>query len=206
MRRFLTAAILLTALALAKDKKLPTGTAGNELIQFTGTVLDVDELKQLFGTDFGENYVVIDATLAPRSDKPCEVHLDDFLMRSEQTGEHTGPVVASQIAGSNTIVFKRPDAPASRGGFGGGFGGIMMGGGGVNMPPANPGKAEVKTRDGRNPLLDVLNRKILPEKPITETVSGLLFFPMEKEKPKNLVLIYTTPSEQQDKKLRIKFK
>jgi len=36
----------------------------------------------------------------------------------------------------------------------------------------------------------VLDAKILPEKKTDQTVSGLLFFPLEKQKLKDLELIY----------------
>ena len=74
-------------------------------------------------------------------------------------------------------------------------------------------KTEIKTSEKRDPLLDVLKRKILTEKPVNEPVTGLLFFSLDKEKPKNLVLVYTTPappatdeSAAAIPKLRIKFK
>jgi hypothetical protein len=51
-------------------------------------------------------------------------------------------------------------------------------------------------------MLEKLKLKILAEKSIGAPVTGLLFFPLEKEKPKSLELIYTTPSG----KIRMKFK
>ena len=42
-------------------------------------------------------------------------------------------------------------------------------------------------------MLAVLKEKILPEKETDVPVSGLLYFPMEKQKMKDLELIYTTP-------------
>ena len=42
-------------------------------------------------------------------------------------------------------------------------------------------------------MLDVLKEKILQEKETETAVSGLLYFPMEKQKLKDLELIYTTP-------------
>ena len=51
------------------------------------------------------------------------------------------------------------------------------------------------------PLLKVLNEKIMPEKKSDGPVSGLLYFPMEKQKQKDLELIYNTP----DGKLTLRF-
>ena len=189
--------------ALAGEKKLPVGEAANEAVGVQASVLDDDHLQQIFASDFSHMYVVVEVTLTPKGGKPVDVRLDDFLIRSEQTGEHTGPLLAAQIGGQGGIVVKRPDPAQSRGGFGGGFGGIMMGGGGGGrMAPPEQAKVEAKDDRETDPLLGMLKRKILAEKAVTEPVTGLLFFPMEKEKPKNLALVYTTGAG----KLRFKFK
>jgi hypothetical protein len=189
-------------LAFGKEKKLPSGDAVNEAASVNATCLDADELKQIFGTDFDNLFSVIEVTLTPKGDKPLDVHLDDFLMRSEQTGEHSQPLAASQIAGQGTLVLHQSDAQKTKKGISWGMGGYGMGGGGGGGAPPPEVRAEIKNSENRDPLLDVLKRKILAEKTTSETVSGLLFFPLDKEKPKNLVLIYTTAPG----KLRIKFK
>jgi hypothetical protein len=195
-------ALLLSATAAAREKKLPSGEASNETVDVTATALNADEMQQIFGSDFRNSYAVIEVTLAPKSGKPFEVHLDDFLLRSDQTGEHSGPLAPSQIAGSETLVVHQTEQKrGSSGGFGG-LGGIMIGGGGGGPPPPPNSKGEIKNSDKKDPMLDVLKRKLLPEKTINETVTGLLFFPLEKEKPKNLTLVYNTPPG----KLRIRFK
>jgi hypothetical protein len=158
-------------------------------------------LRQTFGSDFGGIFTVVEITLTPRGGKPLDVHLDDFLLRSEQTGEHSGPLAPSQIAGQGALVVHQDgNQGRGKGGFSGGLGGIMMGGGSAEPPPEP--RTEMKNSDKKDPMLDVLKRKILAEKSIAAPVTGLLFFPLEKEKPKNLDLIYTTPSG----KLRMKFK
>jgi hypothetical protein len=206
--------MLLLAPVSAKEKRLPSGDAANEAVRVEATCLDSAQLKETFGTDFDNLFAVIEVTITPKvSGKALDVHLDDFLIRSEQTGEHSGPLAASQIAGQGAlVVHQRDNKPKSGIGFGGGIGGIMMGGGGGGAPPPEA-KVEVKNSETRDPLLDVLKRKILAEKPVNEPVTGLLFFPLEKEKPKNLVLVYTTPvsdsekqAEKQIEKLRIRFK
>ena len=51
--------------------------------------------------------------------------------------------------------------------------------------------------------MKVLNEKMMPEKKTdSEPVSGLLYFPMEKQKQKDLELIYNTP----DGKLSLRFR
>jgi hypothetical protein len=186
-----------------KDKRLPSGEMSNDGVHIVATVLDSDQLKEIFGSDFGSLYSVIEVTITPRNGKPVEVHLDDFLLRSEQTGDHTGPLAAAQIGGQGALVVRRGDPPRSKSGFGGGFGGIMMGGGGMGAPDTTDrSKVEMKENAEKDPLLANLKRKILAEKTITEPVTGLLFFPIEKEKPKHLMLICTTPAG----KIRTQFK
>jgi hypothetical protein len=208
------AALLLCVAAWPKEKKLPSGEAGNDSVQITATWLDSEQLKDTFGTDFDNMFQVIEVTMTPRNQRTVDVHLDDFLIRSEQTGDHSGPLAASQIAGQDTLVLHQGDAEKKKkGGFGGGIGlgPIMMGGGGGGAPPPEM-KTEIKKSDKRDPLLDVLKRKILAEKPIQEPVTGLLFFSIEKDKPKNLVLIYSPPVDKDSpdktapEKLRMKFK
>lgn len=206
-KQFLSAALslclLLSAGALGKDRKLPSGEASNDLVQISATALDSEQLKQIFGSDFDNGYVVIEATLTPKGGKPLEIHLDDFLLRSDQTGEHTGPLLAAQIAGQGALVVKRGDGPKSKGGFSGGFGGIMMGGGAMGAPTAvDNTKVEIKESSEKDPMLSTLKRKILAEKTVSETVTGLLFFPLEKEKTKHLALVYTTATG----KLRMQFR
>jgi hypothetical protein len=209
MRRILAAALIFGGFCVAawgKDRKLPSGEAGNEAVGVEALCLDAAELKEIFGTDFDNLFSVVEVTLTPKGGKPLDIHLDDFLMRSEQTGAHSGPLYASQIAGQDTLVVHQSDVNKRKSGpsFGGGMGPIMMGGGGSSAPPPEA-RVEVKNSEKRDPMLDVLKRKILAEKPAGETVTGLLFFPLDKEKPKNLVLIYTVPGPEADK-LRIRFK
>ena len=202
------AALLLFAFSFGsllsgKEKKLPSGEAGNDVVQILATALDSEQLKQTFGSDFNNGYAVIEVTLTPKGGKPLDVRLDDFLLRSDMSGEHTGPLAAAQIAGQGALVVKRGDPPRSKGGFSGGFGGIMMGGGAMGAPDTSDrSKVEMKESTEKDPMLSALKRKILAEKTVTETVTGLLFFPLDKEKPKHLALIYTTTSG----KLRMQFR
>ena len=77
----------------------------------------------------------------------------------------------------------------------------MLGGGGSASGMAD---ATTKTgaKDKENPILGVLKGKILPEKETQSPVSGLLYFPMEKQKVKDLELLYKTP----EGKLSLRFK
>ena len=68
--------------------------------------------------------------------------------------------------------------------------------------PLDGTKLEMKDDAGADPALDALKKKMLAESTATDPVSGLLFFPLTKEKPRNLVLSYKTPQS----KLRLSFK
>jgi len=174
--------------SVAADKKSPEGQAEDESVAITATVLSPDQLKQAVGSAFDNNYIVLDVHLTPKGGKPYLVHLDDFILRSEQSGEHSGPFLnASQIAGSGALVVertygKRVNADSPR--------------------PLDGTKVTMKDGEKADPALDALGKSMLSEKTVTEPVSGLLFFPLNKEKPRNLVLSYKTPAS----KLRLNFK
>ncbi|NDJ14795.1 MAG: hypothetical protein EBY17_26990, partial [Acidobacteriia bacterium] len=102
-------------LALAGEKKLPSGEASNEAVGLQATVLDDEQLQQIFSSDFSRMFVVVEVTLMPKSGKTLDIRLDDFLVRSEQSGYHTGPLMAAQIGGEGGIVVKRPDPSKRRG-------------------------------------------------------------------------------------------
>jgi hypothetical protein len=171
----------------AGEKKSPQGQAEDESVAVTATLLSPEQVRQAVGSDFDNNFTVLDVRLAPKGGKPYLVHLDDFILRSESSGEHSGPFVAAQIAGAGALVVERsygnrsnPDSPR----------------------PLEGTKLEMKDADKANPALDVLKKKILSEKTVSEPVSGLLFFPLTKEKAKNLILSYKTPRS----RMRLSFK
>jgi hypothetical protein len=67
--------------------------------------------------------------------------------------------------------------------------GVGLGGGGGEH---ESNKASLKTAADQAPttLEKLLDQKILPEKKTDKPVSGLLYFPMEKQKLKDLSLLY----------------
>ena len=83
-----------------------------------------------------------------------------------------------------------------------GNGGSAGTGPGVDGPLQAKVDAAPKS-DKVNPLLAILKEKVLPEKEITEPVTGLLYFQIEgKLKPKDLELYYKTPGG----KLTVRFR
>jgi hypothetical protein len=180
-------AVLGAALS-AGEKKSPEGRVEDDSVTITATLLSPQQLIDAVGSDFDNNYTVLDVHVTPKGGKPYLVHLDDFILRSESSGEHSGPfLAASQVAGSGALVVKhtygnRVNAESPR--------------------PLEGTNVEMKDNVKADPALDALKKKMLAESTVTDPVSGLLFFPLTKEKPKNLILSYKTPLS----KLRLSFK
>jgi len=203
--------VLLGAIASlsAAEKKLPIEQTSNELIDISATaLLERDQIRQELGSDLGADIVVVRVTVRPVSDKPIQLSLDDFLLVSSKDGQRSEPYAPSQIAGSAALVVtpsgtrnggpgSNPKRPSWGGGIGG-IGGIGSSGGGVgNSGGTANGDAKVESTsaDKENPLLAVLTDKVLPEKEIKDSVSGLLYFQMVgKIKPKDLELHYKGPA------------
>jgi len=194
-----------TLLPAAADKKLPIEETTNDLLTITATAtLDRDQIKQELGYDLGPDIALVRVTLHTVSDKPIQVSHDDFLLVSSKDGQRSQPYEPGQIAGADSLTVTQNGLKqaASRrpgltiGGFGGGIG--------TGQASQTP---DVKVQDSHddkpNPLLAVLNEKILPEKEITDTISGLLYFQMVgKLKPKDLELHYKGPAG----KMALRFK
>jgi hypothetical protein len=183
---FLT--ILCCAVVFGADKKAPQGHGDDDAVSVTASIVSPEQLKQAVGSDFNSDYIVIDVNISPRGGKPYVVHLDDFTLRSEASGEHSGPFTAAgQIAGAGNLRIERTYGNREN----------------VDSPrPITGTKLELKTDEQANPALEPLKKKMLAESTVTAPVSGWLFFPLMKEKPKNLILSYKTPASH----LRIAFK
>jgi len=197
----------------ARDKKIPVRSTENDLVEVTATALNErEEVKQALGSDLGGHYILVQVTVAPKEGQKIQINHDDFVLKTDNDGSRTTPFVPSQIAGKGALV-------VSTGGTGGGTyagpsepgwgplgpimspGGMMGGGGG-----AEAGETQTRihsgSKDTADPILEVLKQKILPDGETDKPVSGLLYFPMEKQKLKDLELFYTTP----EGKLTLRFK
>ena len=64
------------------------------------------------------------------------------------------------------------------------------GGGGGGGEPKSGKAATMEQSEKENPLKKVLQQKALPEGKLENPVSGLLYFPLERQKLKQLELIY----------------
>ena len=186
--KLIFAPIALCALLCAGEKKAPQGHGEDDSVAITATLVSPEQLRDSFATDFNNNYTVLEVRVAPKGDKPYLIHLDDFILRSESSGDHGGPfLVASQIAGAGALVVERTYGHKQN----------------VDSPaPIESTKVQMKDDVNADPALEALKKKMLSEKTVSEPVSGLLFFPLAKEKPKNLILSYQTPTS----RLRLTFK
>jgi hypothetical protein len=189
------------------DKKtLPVRTTENDLVEITATpIADREAVKQALGSDLGGHYILVEVHVTPKDGQKITISRDDFLLKTDKDGERTTPFAPSQIAGKGALVVS-PDG-SSAGSMAeptsvwGGLGGGSLGVGGASTSEVRA-TMQNGAKDKPNPILEVLKQKILPEKETDATVSGLLYFPMEKQKVKDLELIYTTPSG----KLLLRFK
>jgi len=173
---------LIMSSAFAAEKKLPQGQADNDVVTITAMIIPPEQVKQEFGTHLDGNFTVLEVHVSPKAGKPYDVQLDDFVLRSESDGDHSGPLVASQIIDTGALVVKQTYAPRSN----------------AQMPQMLAGtKVEMKDDLGQNradesqETMDALKKRILAEKTISETETGLLFFPLDKKRPKSLVLSCT---------------
>ncbi len=189
--------LVLAVLLPAAKKTVGTARGENEdLILNVTLYIDAAGAKELIGDDLGGHYIVAQIKVEPKYGKEITIDRDDFLLRTDKDGERTKPLAPSQIAGRG-LVLTRTGGPGGLGeerprGWSIG-GGIGMGGGGVGSSgTGDPGsvKATMESGDKDNPLKKVLDAKMLPEKKTDQPSSGLLYFPMEKQKLKDLELMY----------------
>lgn len=204
-------ALLVVAPVLsASDERYPIGRSSNDFVEISANLLlDKDEIKQaigpnIAGSDLGGNIVVVKVTVRPLADDPVKIWLDDFMLLSDKDGQRAAPFQPSQIAGAGAIIVKdsatgKSSTTVLNSGPSGTImgmptGGPMMG----NGVSANP-SADIEVKDAQDnsdsPLLVALRQKALPEKSVTEPVTGYLYFQIVgKVKPKNLELFYKTKS------------
>ena len=201
------------AMIFGGDKKPPVRSTENDLVQVTATAMaDREAVKQALGSDLGGHYIVLEVQVTPKDGRKIQINRDDFLLRTDKDGERTTSFAPSQIAGKGALVISQGGSSGGTyvGPSGPGWGpygppimnGGGIGGGGSDVPGETQTRVNSGSKDKADPILEVLKQKILPEKQTEVPVSGLLYFPMEKQKLKDLELIYSTP----DGKLSLRFK
>ena len=199
----------------AADKRPVTNEAGNENVDITANpLLTPEQIKAALGSELPPGIIAVEVKIVPKGDDPkVSVSRDDFILLSHKDGQRSGPYSPSQIAGSSVMTVStqsRGGAGVARQSTGPVWGGIPGSGGrprsidgGESPIVGNTGSAEttttatIKDEKGKkdNPLLKVLDEKMLPDKETTEPLTGLLYFPLEgKVKPKDLKLLYRGPA------------
>jgi hypothetical protein len=199
--RFLALFLGSALLLVPADKKMPSMARGENLDLILSVTLYDDPVlvKSLLGNDLEGHYIVADVKVDPKYGKDIIIDRDDFVLRTEKDGEKTAPFAASQITGKGALILTQTKGPpaASPGMVLGGplvLSGPGLGGGGDKAKDGQP--RELPQADGPqkpaqdDPLKKLLDDKILPEKKTSEPVSGLLYFPMEKQKRRDLELDY----------------
>ncbi len=145
----------------------------------------------MLGDDLGGHYIVAEVKVEPKYGKEISIDRDDFVLRTDKDGERAKPFVGSQIAGREALIVSRTDDTANQHHPAVTIGGI---GGGVGTGSGSNGNASSKIQNAatvkENPLQKVLDDKILLEGKIKNPLTGLLYFPMEKQKMKELELDY----------------
>jgi hypothetical protein len=207
LRIFAVALLLAATLCAGKPKTTGPFKNENQSIEISATlILDREQIKETVGSDLDGHYILVNVTVTPKFGGQIDVRRDDFMLKTDKDGERTAPYVASQIAGKGALIVTEKTTSGSTSGpqFGSPYD-YPAYSGGVGGGPTQITEAQAKMQTGTkadSPLLKVLNEKILPEKKSDGPVSGLLYFPMEKQKQKDLELIYNTP----DGRLTLRFR
>jgi hypothetical protein len=201
----LVPAVLLSA---ADKKPLPGSRGENQDIIIQATLYaDKERVKELLGSDLDGHYIVADVKIEPKYGKEVAIYRDEFLLRTDKDGEKTTPFEPSQIAGQGVLVVRRtPGGGGVMGEAGGpvwggapgtmggpmrlpGSGGTIGSGGSADAGGADA-RVDTGAKEKENPLLKVLREKVLKDAKTDQPVSGLLYFPLGKQKVKDLEMTY----------------
>jgi hypothetical protein len=212
-------ALVCAGAARNKDNDKPAEARGeNESVTITATVYaKPDAVKEVLGSDLGGHYIVVAVAVTPRFGKEIAIDRDDFVLKTDKDGERSTPFAPSQIAGRGAMVIHQTGGSGGNGvqnGNGPIIGGLpgtfgqprRVGGDGVSSE-GTPAGADAKTRTGSHekddPMLAVLKEKELPETKTDKPVSGLLYFPLEKQKIKDLELRYAPTGDKITMRFRV---
>ncbi len=191
-------------LAASEKRLIGVGQMGNDIVDIAATVLeDRQSVSEAIGKDPGMSIVVVKLRFHVKGDNKVSLWHDDFTLLSGKDGQRSQPLAPSEIAGRGAMIVSQTaidgvGGPMSnpRGPVWGGMGRGPMGNGGGVGNAGTTTQAEAKIEDGskdpENPVLTTLKEKILPEKEVTDSEEGLLYFLIDGKppKPKELTLIY----------------
>lgn len=195
----------LIACLAAADKKTPATSRGeNEDVVLSITLYDDPTLvKDLLGDDLGGHYIVAEVKFDPKFGKELLIDRDDFELRTEKDGEHTQPLAPSQIVAPDAIIVghgKGPNAASPGMVIAGPL--LIKGGGGADKGVEVKESKEQTPTKQEDTLKKLLEDRVLPEKKTGQAVTGLLYFPMEKQKRKDLEFTYGPRAT----RIRVRFK
>ena len=203
--RFLFLFLLPVLLLVGAAKKtVATAKGENEDLILTVTLyIDPADVKETVGSDLGGHYIMASVKVDPKYGKDITIDRDDFVLRSNDNGEKATPFAANQIAGRGALVIAQTEEKQKKHGWSMG-GPVMIGSGSTNQDDDKdkPAPKMVNDEQDNNPLKKVLDGKILPEKKTDQPTEGLLFFPMEKQKMKDLELRFGG----QENRISLRFK
>jgi hypothetical protein len=191
--------VLAAALVWSAAKKITgSGRGENQDLILTVTLYgDPESVKEIVGDNLGGHYVVAQVNVQPKYGKEIIIDRDDFVLRTDSNGERTRPMAPNQIAGNSALVLTQTKESLGQGSeprrgwsIGGGPIGMGSGGGGGGGESKSGKAATMEQSEKENPLKKVLQQKALPEGKLENPVSGLLYFPLEGQKLKQLELIY----------------
>jgi len=176
----------------AADKKTPSTARGeNQDLVLNVTLYDDPALvKEQIGTDLGGHFIVAEVKIDPKFGKDIVIDRDDFQLRTTKDGEHTTPFAPSQIVASDAVLVAQTKGPSAA------SPGMVLPGplvvrGGLGGDNAGDAKAAADgAQKKEDPTKKLLEEKVLPEKKTDQPIAGLLYFPMEKQKRKDLELTY----------------
>jgi len=198
--RFLTLVLGLSVLLTAAKKESPGMARGeNEDLILTVTLYDTPAgVKELLGTDLDGHYIVADVHVDPKYGKEIVIDHNDFVLRTFKDGEKATPFEPNQVAGTGAVTLTHGPKPSAASPGMVLDGPIILRGGGLGGGTSKSGEGDAKVsepagdqdKEKDNPLKKLLAEKILPEKKTDQAAAGLLYFPMEKQKRKDLTLIY----------------
>jgi len=199
--------------AAAKKNSVASAKAENEDLVLTVKLhIDPADIKDIIGSDLGGHYIVAEVNVEPKFGKDIVVDRDDFQLRTDKDGEKAQPYAGSQIAGSGALIIgqvENNEGVASPGWTGTRVP-VVRGGGASKKKDDNPSadksaaatEEQEKEKEKENPLKKTLDAKILPEGKTDQPVHGLLYFPLEKQKMKDLELTYGG----KENRIRLRFK
>ena len=180
--KLLIPSLIFACSAFAADIKSLPNQAGNGNIDLSGTVfVDPKDIQQLLGAPMDPGYIVVRIKVEPRMLQAIRISADDFTLISRKDGERSDALVPGQIGGPANLILKSKTT--------------YDGSPGVSSTAVGVTPATTKKPAAENPLLKVLESRMLADKETKEPVEGLLYFLLEgKNKAKDLGLLYKGPA------------